>query len=415
MSVDKPIRMVVASDQAIFLRGLASIVKSQAGLALLGQGESGADAIHLCDIIKPDILILDFKLKPEQAIDLIKTLRRRSPQLRIIYFYSVYVETQWQEYQDDEQVYFFLKDISEEEFASALRDIIAHTHARLERNEVSSEQAATPTASMDYWNSKLEPGPQASVVASEQPIDARDRELRMAGRVQADILPEKLPIIPGWDISAKLISARETSGDFYDFIPFHNQRWGMVVADVTDKGIGAALFMALSSTLIRTYAVRYPTLPALAMDIVNERIFSDTRGSLFVTCFYGVLEANIGRLRFVNAGHPPGLLFSSNKGKLVDHLRTTGMALGMIEKTHWRQKIVKISHGDILLLYTDGVSESQSPSGGFYSNERLVNVLRSNASASAQNIQEAILEDLRIFTGRRHEQDDIALVVIKRN
>jgi DNA-binding NarL/FixJ family response regulator len=111
-------------------------------------------------------------------------------------------------------------------------------------------------------------------------------ELQMAGKLQSRILPEKPPVIDGWDLASELIPARETSGDFYDFIPLANEKWGILIADVTDKGLGAAVFMAMCSALIRTYAVRFPTLPALALSSVNERIFTDMLGGLFLTAFY---------------------------------------------------------------------------------------------------------------------------------
>ncbi|MGB5845375.1 MAG: SpoIIE family protein phosphatase [Anaerolineales bacterium] len=100
-------------------------------------------------------------------------------------------------------------------------------------------------------------------------------ELVMAGKLQSRILPENPPELDGWDLATQLLPARETSGDFYDFIPLANDKWGILIADVTDKGLGAAVFMAMCSSLIRTYAVRFPTLPALALSSVNERIISD--------------------------------------------------------------------------------------------------------------------------------------------
>jgi serine phosphatase RsbU (regulator of sigma subunit) len=196
--------------------------------------------------------------------------------------------------------------------------------------------------------------------------ESRTRELVMAGRIQTDILPEEEPVIFGWEISAKLEPARETSGDFYDFLPLTDRKWGFVVADVTDKGMGAAIFMALTSTLMRTYANRFPTLPAMAMTAVSQRILSDTRGGMFVTSIFGVLEPHTGRFIYANAGHPPAFLISIQKGKeSIDHLRPTGMALGVLEQARWKQKIVKINPGDYLILYSDGITEAQNTTAPF--------------------------------------------------
>lgn len=237
----------------------------------------------------------------------------------------------------------------------------------------------------------------------------------MAGKIQADILPEDPPPMQGWDIAARLVPARETSGDFYDFIPISEHKLGMVVADVTDKGMGAALFMALTSTLIRTYAVRYPTLPAIALSAVSERILSDTRGGMFVTTFYGILEPHTGRLLYANAGHPAGVLIRSRRGKeLIDLLRPTGMALGVSDDARWRQKEARMIPGDVLVLYTDGITEANNPNGVFFEEDRLIETILQNADNSAQEILDALIEAVQRFIGPVPRQDDIAMIVVRR-
>lgn len=241
------------------------------------------------------------------------------------------------------------------------------------------------------------------------------RELATAGQIQTGILPDHPPTIRGWDLAARLEAARETSGDFYDFIPLANHKWGIVIADVTDKGMGAALFMVLSNTLIRTYAAQYPVLPALAMSTVNQRILSDTRGSMFVTAFYGVLEPDTGRMRYVNAGHNPPLLFTGPKKRTVERLRGTGMALGVVEDTYWQQKIIKLNPGDVLVMYTDGVVEAQNRHGRYFGEQRLIDVIRGKLGSPAHVIQEAVLAELDDFKGDLPRHDDVTLVVLMRD
>lgn len=249
---------------------------------------------------------------------------------------------------------------------------------------------------------------------AQTPARSDNQELVSAGQIQANILPDEAPSIPGWDLSARLESARETSGDFFDFIRLPNGQWGLVIADVTDKGMGAALFMALSSTLIRTYAIQYPTLPAFALGAVNRRILSDTRGSMFVTAFYAVLDPNTGRIRYVNAGHNPPYLVSGNRGKPVDRLRGTGMALGVDEEAIWQQKVIRMVPGDVLLMYTDGVTEAQNPQGEYFGEQRMLDIVRARMGCPAREIQDAVLTAVREFTGGVGSSDDITLMVVAR-
>jgi DNA-binding NarL/FixJ family response regulator len=186
------------------------------------------------------------------------------------------------------------------------------------------------------------------------------RELAAAARIQASFLPETLPDIPGWQLAAVLQPARETSGDFYDVIPLGRDRLGIIVADVVDKGMGAALYMALCRTLIRTYTAEHENRPELVFAAANRRILMDAQAGMFVTAFFGVLEPATGTVRYCNAGHSPPYVLRAQGG--TEHaLRPTGIALGVLEDWEWKQETVQLAEGDLLLLYTDGVVEAKEP------------------------------------------------------
>jgi serine phosphatase RsbU (regulator of sigma subunit)/DNA-binding NarL/FixJ family response regulator len=247
------------------------------------------------------------------------------------------------------------------------------------------------------------------------------RELAIAGRIQASFLPDALPAVAGWQLAATLEPARETSGDFYDFIPLPGARLGMVVADVADKGIGAALYMALSRTLIRTYADEYPERPDLVLDGANRRMLSDARAGLFVTVFYGVLDPATGTLVYCNAGHHPPYVMNSRNPDQVQAIHKTGMALGVVEDQTWEHKALHLQPGDLLVLYSDGIIDAQDQHGNFFGRERLVETLQANAAAlasqgpTAQDIQNAVLAEVHQFTGEAPQSDDMTLMVVLRD
>jgi sigma-B regulation protein RsbU (phosphoserine phosphatase) len=239
------------------------------------------------------------------------------------------------------------------------------------------------------------------------------RELALAGEVQTSFLPRELPDIPGWQLSVTLKPARETSGDFYDFISLPNGRLGIVVADVTDKGAGAALYMALSRTLIRTYAAEYPAQPELALSAANRRILKDTDTDQFVTVFYGILDPATGTLSYCNAGHCPPI-FISAQDKDVQKLIRTGIPLGILEDETWKQKAIQLAPGDVLVLYTDGVTDAQNQQGAFFDEDRLLECVRANLGHAAQDIRHAIVTDIDRFVGNMPQFDDIVVAAIVR-
>lgn len=248
-----------------------------------------------------------------------------------------------------------------------------------------------------------------------QAVSTRRRELTLAGRMQASLLPAAPPEVNGWQITATLRPARETSGDFYDFIPLPGGRLGLVVADVTDKGMGAALYMALSRTLIRTYAADYPDRPDLALQAANDRILADTGADLFVTVFYGILDPATGALTYCNAGHHPPYLFRVQKGGAAQALPGRGMAIGMIEDTHWGHTTIQLDPGALLFLYTDGVPDAQNQEKERFGTEQMLEVAQANLGRSVWEFQDDLLARLQQFMGDEPQFDDITLMTVMRN
>jgi serine phosphatase RsbU (regulator of sigma subunit) len=242
-----------------------------------------------------------------------------------------------------------------------------------------------------------------------------EQELTLAGQIQASFLPEDLPEIPGWQIAASLLPARQTAGDFYDVIPMPNGRFGIVVADVADKGMGAALYMALTRTLLRTYALEYHTRPDFAMKVTNRRLLMDTDVTMFVTVFYGILDPRSGELTYCNAGHSPPFILRTDSGAQAQALRRTGMALGATSGVAWEQRVVQLAPRDVLLLYTDGVTDAQSGSGAFFGQEQLLEIARAHASSRAHEVKNALLRAVQAFSVGVSQFDDITLLIAVRD
>lgn len=535
MSEKDPIRLITVDDLPLMRSGLRAFLKAFDEFNLVGEASNGEEAVQLCELLLPDIVLMDLKMPVLDGVTATREIRQRWPQIKVLALVS---------FRDKELIDralaagaagYALKDVTADELAENVRrvyhgrqrsralplqsprqtallenlaqaiDLVATDRTRLaallrdhipglfpdsqieirlfpdqsllcypvdrldsipqtawhwlqtrpDTNVFSLGQAlpwgseitgdgqlllvpllsrtgnplggigiVQPKGEIDLWDhipfikdlaARISQAVEKGLWMDRQNRgQLLDQELANAGKIQTGILPERPPQLRGWELASHLEPALQTSGDFYDFIPLTNNNWGFVIADVSDKGMGAALFMALSSTLFRTYATQYATLPSFALSQVNERILSDTRSEMFVTAFYAVLEPDTGRMRYVNAGHNPPYLISNQKGKPFDRLRSTGMALGVMEGTVWGQKVTRLTPGDVLILYTDGVTEAQDQMGRFYGERRLQEVLRSLSSRPAAGVLEGVLDDLRQFTGGAPQQDDITLIVIRR-
>jgi len=247
-----------------------------------------------------------------------------------------------------------------------------------------------------------------------------ERELQMAREVQASLLPRETPQVPGWEFAARWQPAHEVAGDYYDFIPVDfnlakgsepSPGLGIVIADVSDKGMPAALFMALTRSIVRASMGHAPS-PADGIARANRLICADSAGGMFVTLFYALLNPEAGEITYVNAGHNPPLLYRTEQDQLTK-LTRTGMALGVVADSSFRQRTVHLNPGDFVLLYTDGVTDATDAHLRDFGMERLQRVILDHRHAPAADVVAALEQAIGDFSGSTAPFDDVAIVVTK--
>lgn len=236
------------------------------------------------------------------------------------------------------------------------------------------------------------------------------QELIVARDIQASFIPDGNPDIPGCDVASLWQAARQVSGDFYDFLPRADGTWGIVIADVADKGVPAALFMALSRTILRTVGFNRKD-PANVLMRVNEIISIDAKSDLFVTVFYAVWDPATKSIIFANGGHNPPLVINSKGESRL--LKVPGMALGVLPEISLKTHTARLLPGDTLILYTDGVTEAVNEDLDEYGMERLYLTARSVRRLSARTIVQTISESVHDHAGETPQFDDVTLVVLK--
>ena len=238
-------------------------------------------------------------------------------------------------------------------------------------------------------------------------------ELRIARDIQMSFVPKQHPVIPGYEIYGTLQPAREVGGDFYDCFPLDDDHLCIVLGDVSGKGVPAALFMAVTKTLLSAAAVAADS-PAPILTRVNEKISLNNDACMFVTVFCGILHRPSGRIVYTNAGHnPPAVIRREGRVELLEAGRSP--ALGIDEGGQYEVFDVKLDPGDILFMYTDGVTEAMNGKEELFSEERLRAELSASSVNSAQGLATAMLEKVMTFSGGVPQADDIAVLVLRRH
>ena len=532
MTVESPIRVVVVDDHDMIRRGLATFLKAEADLELVGEAGNGEEALRVCEQAQPDVVLMDMVMPRMDGREATRAIRQRWPRMQVIALTSFKDRELVQGALQAGAIGYLLKNVSTDELADAIREAqagrltlsseatqvlaMAGKLEQLERAVLESrpEPSDLPQLLAEHvpgmlphcaisvqlfpdqfllhhpqgeprvqeavwewlrttsrpstfysgaelpWGSSLS-ADEALIVApiigmkateavggiyvlSHQDPDGITRflpavqglavqiawalrkalarsealaqqrvaqEIALAGQIQASFLPSEVPQLAGWQLAARLEPARETSGDFYDFIPLPEGRWGLVVADVAEKGMGA-VYMALSCTLIRTYAAKYHRRPDLLFKAANRRMLTDTRAGLFVSAFYGILDPATGVLDYCSAGHQPPYLLSGADGSVVQALRRTGMPLGVMDDAIWEPATIRLAPGDVLLLYTDGITDAQNQQGEFFSLGRMLEAAQANLGHSALTLRDALTARVQEFAGDAPQFDDITLLVV---
>jgi sigma-B regulation protein RsbU (phosphoserine phosphatase) len=250
-----------------------------------------------------------------------------------------------------------------------------------------------------------------------------ERELEIGREIQQSFLPEELPQPPGWEIAATFQPARQVAGDFYDAFPLAGgSRIGLVVADVCDKGVGAALFMALFRSLLRAFTERAfaegdaaADGPRLLSTVVSTNDYiarTHGRSNMFATAFVAVLDPNTGSVAWINAGHEAPVVAGPSRSP-SDRLAPTGPALGMMPDMTFASRETALAPGETLFAFTDGVTDSKDPSGRFFSEEQLLELV-SKGAPSAKFLLDAVETAVASHSAGCERSDDITMLAVRR-
>lgn len=267
---------------------------------------------------------------------------------------------------------------------------------------------------LNTLSTQAAPALRVAQLARQQQIEARERErmeqeLRVARVIQQTLLPKKIPEIPGWGMAAHWQPARAVSGDFYDFITFPDGKVAVIVGDVTDKGVPAALVMATTRSILRSATERLES-PGKVLELANNQLCPDIPPNMFVTCLYALLDPASGVIRYANAGH--NLPYQRKKDGVVE-IRARGMPLGLMPEMIYEEKETVINPGENVVLYSDGLIEAHNPQGEMFGFPRLRELLFMPQCGEA--LIACMIDELNAFTGPDWEQeDDVTFVTLER-
>ncbi|GLI55485.1 sigma factor sigB regulation protein rsbU [Propionigenium maris DSM 9537] len=237
------------------------------------------------------------------------------------------------------------------------------------------------------------------------------QELEVASRIQKRILPKEINKVFGLEIANYFEPAKEVGGDYYDYCVRDDNRVSVTIADVSGKGVPAAFLMALIRSVLKTLNIK-DIYPSEMLTDLNDIIYPDITEDMFVTLFHSKYEYSTRTLYYSNAGHNPLIVYKADEGRVVEH-NVKGVAIGFVPNYQYKLGEVKLSKGDVLLYYTDGITEAENSSRDMFGIDRLKNVILENKDRNAEEIKAAILEAVNVFRGDYEQVDDLTFVVLK--
>ena len=397
---------ILAVDDDVDILDLLEISLDSDGYNVITAGD-GLDAIGKAKSHAPDLIILDLMMPKMDGFEVIDHLRADS-QTRAIPVIMLTARTQINEKLQG-------LDAGADDYITKpfdLKELTARIKAVLGRTQPTKYINPLIGAMGDWF--------------SETGVEQLAAHLKTAATIQQRLLPQTPPTLPGFDINGVLRSSTSVSGDFFDFIPLDDGCLGIAIADVRGKGIPAALLMVMIRTALRLVC-RQERSPAAVIKSINDLLVLDTEPDLFATMVYGILDPDALTFTYSNAGHchPFHLKDSDTYDKrskksrdpnfaAIHQLRTGGMVAGGFDFAEFENETVQLQRGDVILFYTDGLTEAErEKDGAFYGEEKLLDVMRSSANLSAEMICKEIEDDLVNFIGRTQQTDDLTLVVLK--
>lgn len=269
------------------------------------------------------------------------------------------------------------------------------------REELLESQVRARTLELEQKNALL-----------EEAARRVETELAAARLLQTAMLPQSLPLHPSYAGKAAMLPARDMSGDFYDFFALDERRLGLVIADVSGKGVPAAFFMAISRTVLQSSAQEGRSAGD-CLSHANSVLCGQNPMELFVTAFYGILDTVTGELAYANGGHNPPLVIRRADGEVAQVPRSGGMALGILPGVAYAERVAQLHPGDTLFLYTDGISEAMDADGHEFTETRLRQALGSAQLQSVDRVLSTVTDAVDVFVGGAPQSDDITCLVIR--
>jgi sigma-B regulation protein RsbU (phosphoserine phosphatase) len=374
-------RILIVDDTPANIQTLSGILKEKG--YQLSVATNGKQALQVLEKVLPDLILLDVMMPEMDGFETCRQIKK-SEALRNIPIIFLTAKTETSDIVEGFEigaVDYVAKPFNAHELLARINTHLSIDHLR---------------RSLAEKNAELE--------------RAHKREREMAYRVQSQLIPTAMPDVPRWEFAANWQPAREVSGDYYDFIR-NKEIHEIVIADVSGKGMPAALFMASIRSIVRAKATASLS-PSETMTQANSLICGDAARGMYVTVFFAELDPEKRLLTYVNCGHNSPFWYRSNKGEITE-LPSTGSVVGIIPDAQWTQEQIEINRGDIVLLYTDGISEAFNEDEQEFGDERLKSILMKNAQRSPGEILTEVQRALQAFVGSAPQSDDRTIVIAK--